>query len=83
LLPKKPAYQRFIARQQLRKYATVLEPLLCNNGSTVGSVVFYVVCSEAILLHRQSYSEFRLSVHLIFSFGVIGVPSAVGYLEFG
>jgi hypothetical protein len=28
VLPKKPAYQRFIARQQLRKYATVLEPLL-------------------------------------------------------
>jgi hypothetical protein len=26
--PKKPAYPRFIARQQLRKYATVLEPLL-------------------------------------------------------
>jgi hypothetical protein len=28
VLPKKPAYQRFIARQQLRKYTTVLEPLL-------------------------------------------------------
>jgi hypothetical protein len=28
VLPKKPAYQRFIARQQLRKYAIVLEPLL-------------------------------------------------------
>jgi hypothetical protein len=28
VLPKKPAYQRFIARQQLRKYVTVLEPLL-------------------------------------------------------
>jgi hypothetical protein len=28
MLPKKPAYQRFIARQQLRKYATVLEPLV-------------------------------------------------------
>jgi hypothetical protein len=28
VLPKKPAYQRFIARQQLRKYATVLESLL-------------------------------------------------------
>jgi hypothetical protein len=35
-----------IARQQLLKHATVLEPLLgqrpaCNNGSNVGSGVFY------------------------------------------
>jgi hypothetical protein len=28
VLPKKPDYQRFIAKQQIRIYATVLEPLL-------------------------------------------------------
>jgi hypothetical protein len=36
------------AMQQLRKYATVLERGARNNGSTVGSCVFYVVRSEAI-----------------------------------
>jgi hypothetical protein len=69
VLRKKPVYQRFIARQQLRKYATVLEPLLGsgprNNGSTVGSGVLYVVRPEAISLHRQS-SEW-VSVKLSYS----------------
>jgi hypothetical protein len=47
-----------IDRQQLRKYAIVLEPLLgsgqaSNNVSTVGRCVFYVGLSEAISLDRQ------------------------------
>jgi hypothetical protein len=46
-----------IASQQLRKYTAVLEPLLGsgprNNGSTVGSGVFYVVRSKALSLDLQ------------------------------
>jgi hypothetical protein len=38
-----------IARQQFRKYA-----IAHNNGSSVGSDIFYVVCSEAISLDRPS-----------------------------
>jgi hypothetical protein len=38
VLPKKPAYQRFIAGQQLRKYATVLEPLLGSGPRTTMEV---------------------------------------------
>jgi hypothetical protein len=45
--------QRFVAGQQLRKHATSIgdvarQPPPCNNGSTVGSGVFYVVRPEAI-----------------------------------
>jgi hypothetical protein len=45
--------ERFIARQQLRKHATSIgevarQPPPRNNGSTVGSGVFYVVRPEAI-----------------------------------
>jgi hypothetical protein len=45
--------QRFVAGQQLRKHATNIgdvarQPPPCNNGSTVGSGVFYVVRPEAI-----------------------------------
>jgi hypothetical protein len=45
--------QRFVAGQQLRSYATVLETLLgsrprINNRSTVGRGVFYVVRAEEL-----------------------------------
>jgi hypothetical protein len=45
VLPKKPAYQRFIARQQLRKYATVLEPLLGSGPRSTMEVQLEAVFS--------------------------------------
>jgi hypothetical protein len=45
-----------LARQQLCKYATVLEPLLSrdprNNGSSVGNDVLHVVRSEDLSINR-------------------------------
>jgi hypothetical protein len=45
VLPKKPAYQRFVARQQLRKYARVLEPLLGSSPHATMEVQLEAVFS--------------------------------------
>jgi hypothetical protein len=64
-----------IAKQQLRKYATLLEPFLGsgprNNGNTAGSCVFCVVPSEAVSLDRP------ISVQLVQCGGVERVVSRV------
>jgi hypothetical protein len=45
VLPKKPAYQRLIARQQLCKYTTVLELLLGSSPHATMEAQFEAVFS--------------------------------------
>jgi hypothetical protein len=54
VLPKKQAYQRFIARQQLRKYAAVLERLLGSGPRATMEVqleAVFSMCSVPRLYH--------------------------------
>jgi hypothetical protein len=60
--PRSQPIERFIARQQLRKHAISIadvarQPPPRNNGSTVGSGVFYVVHPEAIARQLQFNSK--------------------------